>query len=107
MRRIERTVRFAATSSARNADSTGAILDFLVSNIVSLLAEDKPLSEKNRDHGLSGDWRDHRECHLRPDLLLVTASRMFRFCNLFAWVRTANSLVKSQQANTPCFRVLN
>ncbi len=38
---------------------------------VSLLAEDKPLPEKNHDHALGGDWRDHRECHLKPDLLLI------------------------------------
>jgi mRNA interferase YafQ len=30
-----------------------------------------PLPEKNHDHGLGGDWQDHRECHLKPDLLLV------------------------------------
>ena len=38
---------------------------------VSLLAEDKPLPEKNHDHALGGDWRDHRKCHLKPDLLLI------------------------------------
>jgi YafQ family addiction module toxin component len=31
----------------------------------------KPLPEKNRDHALGGEWRDHRECHLKPDLLLI------------------------------------
>ena len=30
--------------------------------------EDKPLPEKNRDHALGGEWRDYRECHLKPDL---------------------------------------
>lgn len=24
-----------------------------------------------KDHALSGDWKDHRECHLKPDLLLI------------------------------------
>ncbi len=38
---------------------------------VSLLAEDKPLPERIHDHALGGDWRDHRECHLKPDLLLI------------------------------------
>jgi len=38
---------------------------------VSLLSQDKPLPERNRDHSLTGEWRDHRECHLEPDLLLV------------------------------------
>jgi mRNA interferase YafQ len=36
-----------------------------------LLAEDKPLPEKNRDHGLGGVWADRREYHIRADLLLI------------------------------------
>jgi mRNA interferase YafQ len=35
------------------------------------LAEGKSLPEKNRDHALAGNWRDHRECHRRLDLLLI------------------------------------
>ena len=46
-------------------------IDAIVSEIVSRLADDKVLSEKNRDHGLYGEWSDHRECHLKPDLLLI------------------------------------
>jgi photosystem II stability/assembly factor-like uncharacterized protein/mRNA-degrading endonuclease YafQ of YafQ-DinJ toxin-antitoxin module len=38
---------------------------------VSIGQNDKPLSEKHRDHALSGEWRDYRECHLKPDLLLI------------------------------------
>jgi mRNA interferase YafQ len=37
----------------------------------NLLAEDNPLPEKYRDHGLSGNWIGHRECHLKPDFLLI------------------------------------
>jgi len=46
-------------------------LDSLVSGVVSLLVEDARLPEKNRDHSLGGDWQDHSECHLKPDLLLI------------------------------------
>jgi mRNA interferase YafQ len=37
----------------------------------TLLAEDRPLPPKNHDHALGGEWQDHRECHLKPDLLLI------------------------------------
>jgi mRNA interferase YafQ len=37
----------------------------------SMLAEDIPLLEKQRDHPLTGEYADHRECHLKPDLLLI------------------------------------
>lgn len=36
-----------------------------------MLAADKPLPAKNRDHGLGGNWSGYRECHLKPDVLLI------------------------------------
>jgi len=36
-----------------------------------LLAEDASLPENYRDHALTGDWKGYRECHLKPDLLLI------------------------------------
>lgn len=39
--------------------------------IVSVLANDQPLAEKHRDHALTGDWKDHRDCHIKPDLVLI------------------------------------
>ncbi|MQT78311.1 type II toxin-antitoxin system YafQ family toxin [Pseudomonas helleri] len=32
---------------------------------------DKPLPEKHRDHALTGNWKDHRDCHIKPDWLLI------------------------------------
>ena len=46
-------------------------MEALVAFAVSLLADDKLPPDKNRDHALAGEWRDHRECHLKPDLLLI------------------------------------
>jgi mRNA interferase YafQ len=46
-------------------------METLLGEVGNLLAEDKPLPEKHRDHGLSGEWMGHRECHLKPDLLLI------------------------------------
>ena len=43
----------------------------LLEDIVSLLALEEPLPDKNKDHALSGDWVGHRECHIQPDWLLV------------------------------------
>lgn len=36
----------------------------------TLLAE-KTLDKKYRDHALSGNYRNYRECHIKPDLLLI------------------------------------
>jgi mRNA interferase YafQ len=39
--------------------------------VVTTLAADKPLSPKRRDHSLTGEWVDFRECHIKPDWLLI------------------------------------
>lgn len=41
--------------------------------VLLALASDAPLDPKYRDHGLSGDWAGYRDCHVRPDLVLIYA----------------------------------
>jgi len=36
-----------------------------------LVAADNLLGPEWRDHSLSGDWADHRECHVGGDFLLI------------------------------------
>lgn len=43
----------------------------LFEGIALLLAQDQPLPEDCKDHVLIGDWKGYRECHLKPDLLLI------------------------------------
>ncbi len=43
----------------------------LLDDIVNRLARQEVLPERNRDHALSGDYVDFRECHIQPDWLLV------------------------------------
>jgi mRNA interferase YafQ len=43
----------------------------LLEAVAKLLTEDKPLPENCRDHALVGNWKGYRECHLKPDLLLI------------------------------------
>ena len=39
--------------------------------VVNKLANQEELDEKYHDHALSGDYSDFRECHIKPDWLLV------------------------------------
>jgi len=71
MRTIERTNVFKHDFKREKSGQHRRDLDMLVFTMISLLAEDKPLPERHRDHALGGEWRDHRECHLKPDLLLI------------------------------------
>ena len=43
-----------------------------IDTVVSLLsANDIPLPKKYHDHGLKGQYAAYRECHVRPNWLLV------------------------------------
>ena len=48
----------------------GADLAQLEAVILDLVAG-KALAERYRDHALVGNWKGFRECHIRPDWLLV------------------------------------
>ena len=39
--------------------------------VVDLLRQGKQLDEMYRDHGLSGNYAGFRECHVKPDWLLI------------------------------------
>ena len=43
----------------------------LLEDIVERLLHKIPLEAKNRDHALSGNYKDYRECHIQPDWLLI------------------------------------
>jgi mRNA interferase YafQ len=43
----------------------------LLEEVIEILASGKTLPEKYRDHNLSGEFSDCRECHITPDWLLI------------------------------------
>ena len=43
----------------------------IVKEVVTLLAEGQELAQEYKDHKLIGNYLGCRECHLRPDLLLI------------------------------------
>ncbi len=43
----------------------------LLKEIIILLAQNTELVEKYKDHKLTGNFKELRECHIRPDLLLI------------------------------------
>ena len=42
--------------------------------IISILEQGGKLAEKYKDHELTGNWSMYRECHIKPDLLLIYKS---------------------------------
>lgn len=43
----------------------------LLQAVIDLLASGFPLPEKHKDHALTGNWSNYRECHITPDWLLI------------------------------------
>jgi mRNA interferase YafQ len=43
----------------------------LVKEVIILLAQNEKLDEKYKDHKLTGNFKDLKECHVKPDLLLI------------------------------------
>lgn len=66
---VERTARFK--KDYKRESKTHAKLDQLLMQVIKFLREGKELPEKLKDHALSGTWKDHRDCHLKPDLVLI------------------------------------
>ena len=71
MRTIEELTSFRRDYKREKKGPHRKGLNGLIVGAVSLLVEDKPLAEARRDHALSGEWNDCRECHLKPDLLMI------------------------------------
>ena len=43
----------------------------LIKAVVTKLANGETLTPNFRDHALTGDWKNYRECHIQPDWLLI------------------------------------
>jgi mRNA interferase YafQ len=71
MREIKYTTRFQRDYTREKSAQHGKKLDALLMGVVNLLATDTPLPRRNLDHPLSGEWSDFRDCHIRPDLVLI------------------------------------
>jgi len=71
MRKIELTTQFKKDHKRVRAGQRGGELDERLNEALRYLAVDEPLPARWRDHQLTGNWVDHRECHLKGDLLLI------------------------------------
>ncbi|MBI4968492.1 MAG: type II toxin-antitoxin system YafQ family toxin [Rhodospirillales bacterium] len=71
MRTIRRTTAFKRDYKREIKGRHRATLDRDLVAVVTLLAADQPLPFRYHDHPLIGAWKDHRDCHIKPDLILI------------------------------------
>ena len=71
MRTIDRTSQFKRDYKREQKGKHRATLDDELLPVIITLAGDHPLAKHYCDHSLSGEWNDHRDCHIKPDLVLI------------------------------------
>ena len=71
MRTIERTNQLKRDYKRELKGQHRATLEEDFREVLKLLVTDQPLSERYRDHALTGNWREFRDCHIKPDLVLI------------------------------------
>ena len=73
MRRIERTTQFKKDYKREIKGRYKSQLASELIEVVNLLVGDLELPARYFDHALIGQWKDFRDCHIKPDLLLIYA----------------------------------
>ena len=71
MRTIDRPGSFKRDYKREAKGQHRATLDEELLPVIKALVADLPLDAHYRDHPLVGDWAGYRECHIKPDLLLI------------------------------------
>ncbi len=71
MRTIDRPGSFKRDYKREAKGQHRASLDSEFVPVLKALVADQSLAPRYRDHDLNGDWIGYRECHLKPDLLLI------------------------------------
>lgn len=71
MREIEPTGQFRRDLKRQLKGQYRLTIADELDELIALLATDSPMPVRHRDHALTGDWKDHRDCHVRPDLVLI------------------------------------
>ncbi len=71
MRRVENTGQFKRDYKREAKGNHKKTLASDLEAVLKLLIADEKLPAKYFDHPLVGDWKDHRDCHIKPDLLLI------------------------------------
>ena len=71
MQIIERSKAFKKDYKREIKGKYREILDSVLLPVLHDLVNERILDQRYKDHQLIGNWSGYRECHLKPDLLLI------------------------------------
>ena len=75
MRAIEATTQFKRDFKREKKGRYRTTVTADLEAVIAMLAKDDVLPASNADHALSGAYKDCRDCHIHPDLVLIYAKR--------------------------------
>jgi mRNA interferase YafQ len=82
MRTIEQSSQFKKDLKREYKGRHAKYLVEILEVTLTLLVNDQTLPVALRDHALTGKWQTFRDCHLRPDLVLIYRKRESEFLEL-------------------------
>ena len=68
---IEQQMAFKRDFKREKMSDKHKNFDGMIKDILSILLADAPIPPRYKDHALTGNWIHFRECHIKPDLLLI------------------------------------
>ena len=71
MRTIERTTQFKRDFKHEMQGRHRATLQTALTAALGSLLAEAQLAKRYRDHPLTGEWAGFRDCHIKPDLVLI------------------------------------
>ena len=71
MRKIEITGQFKKDYKREIKGRYKQTLEQDLKYVFELLVLDSELPQRLRDHPMLGEWKDYRDCHIKPDLVLI------------------------------------
>jgi len=71
MRTISFSARFKKDFKRESRGLHGKSLVAALKAATDLLRDDRPLPARYSDHSLGGKWLGDRDCHIKPDLVLI------------------------------------
>jgi mRNA interferase YafQ len=71
MRQIKLTHGFKQDLRRVKANPAHSDINEKIEHVTHLLATDMPLPVSYVDHAMKGKWKGFRDCHVRPDVVLI------------------------------------
>jgi len=101
MLKIEQTGEFKRDYKREKKGRHRATLEATFVEVLNVLANNQSLAEKHRDHALTGDWKDHRDCHIKHHLIPYFNPKSIESC-----VETDRYLEEQREKTLPVFKML-